>query len=143
MGGRVRVRGRIVGPRTVEVGAALPEEALDVEVVVRSRHAHGSDDEGAAAMTEGNPTLHDLLGEIWRLGAGRPTRAFWGEVGELEVHVCSDGSVVLSKGYRQHGASVEHPWLKLTEAELRELVVRWGEIVRAAEDAKRSSEADR
>jgi hypothetical protein len=42
---------------------------------------------------------------------------------------------VLSKGYRQHGASLEHPWLEVTRDELRGLLAKGEEILRAIDHA--------
>lgn len=68
-----------------------------------------------------------------------PKRREWGTIGELEILVGSDGTVVLCKGYREHGASLEHPWLELTRDELCALLARGDDLLRAGR--KRSRDA--
>jgi hypothetical protein len=64
-----------------------------------------------------------------------PKRRWWGVIGdELEVQVSSE-ALVLSKGYRDHGASLEHPWLEMTPDELRGFLAKGEEILRAMEQA--------
>jgi hypothetical protein len=50
-------------------------------------------------------------------------------------------ALLLTMGYRQHGASLEHPWLELTSDELRALMAKGGEILRAIDDAAAESSA--
>jgi hypothetical protein len=64
--------------------------------------------------------------------ASGPTRREWGTIGDLEILVSSDGTVVLCKGYREHGPSLEHPWLELTQYELRGLLARGADLLRAS-----------
>lgn len=66
-----------------------------------------------------------------------PKRREWGTIGELEILVSSDGGVVLCKGYREHGPSLEHPWLELTHEELRALLARGKELLRASRRSSR------
>ena len=66
-----------------------------------------------------------------------PKRREWGTIGELEILVSSDGSVVLCKGYREHGPSLEHPWVELTRDELRALLARGDELLSAGRRGSR------
>jgi len=68
-------------------------------------------------------------------GDGPPPR-YWGEIErELEVQVDGDG-IVLSKGYREHGRGLDHPWLELSEAELRGLLAKGEELLAIMEEEK-------
>jgi hypothetical protein len=66
---------------------------------------------------------------------GGPKRKWWGEIGEdLEVQVSSEG-IVLSKGYREHGHGLDHPWLALSTDEFRALLANGEAILRAIDEA--------
>lgn len=68
-----------------------------------------------------------------------PGRWEWGTIGELEILVDSKGTVVLCKGYREHGPSLEHPWLELTRDELRAFLARGDELLRAGRRGSRAT----
>lgn len=87
-------------------------------------------DEVSAAWDD----IYSLIGK-----AKGPKRREWGTIGELEILVGSDGTVVLCKGYREHGPSLEHPWLELTWDELRALLARGDELLRAGRRGSRGA----
>ena len=78
--------------------------------------------------------IYELIGK-----AKGPKRWEWGTIGELEILVDSDGAVVLCKGYRKHGPSLEHPWLELTRDELRAFLTRGDELLRAGRRGSRGT----
>lgn len=87
---------------------------------------------------------HDTVSAAWDdiqklIGKAKGRRRRWGTIGELEILVDSEGTVVLCKGYREHGRSLEHPWLELTQDELGGLLARGDELLRAGQRGSRGA----
>ncbi len=80
----------------------------------------------------------DYIDKVIGMAKG-PKRRMWDTIGELEIFVDSEGSVVLCKGHREHGPSLEHPWLELTQDELQAFLARGDELLRAGRRGSRGT----
>jgi hypothetical protein len=98
-----------------------------------------ADEEDAVASND--PTGWKALDEL--MGCIKDGPRYWGEVmGDVEALVSPYGTVVLCKEYRSRGRSVEQPWIEMTLDELKGVLSRGDELVRAVEAAQRKSEDD-